>query len=449
MRPIPSRMVLMSAGGVLVAGVAWAGTIYSAPSAAPGPDPITMRALADRLEAVPAEDAELEVESATRTVPFGGARTGLPEGSKLTVRQVRPAAATPAGEQRPVVTAATITVPVAEPEDPVKSIALTAVVNEDSGEQALLVNIRTRDRETVSEGDQVFGFTVRDIQPEAVLLARGGGEYTVRLGDKIIPAGDGGFGTAVTADGEAGGPGGPGGPFGGPEGFSGFGGFGGPDDARRAEWMQRMAQGGFGRGGFGGGNNWNRGGGNWGGGNNGSRASSNRSRSSNNRNWSSASRNTGGWGGNRGGFGGGGFGGGGFAGNRTGGFGGGGFGGGGFAGNRTGGFGGGGFGGGGFGGNRGMTGSAASASSSNPQTARRNGTRPSGGSGASTTPQPIQNPQTARRTGSSSGPAFGETTGSGGFGNSGGRGKTGSGCLGSTTRTGRGVTGPIVAWAGC
>jgi hypothetical protein len=50
-----------------------------------------------------------------------------------------------------------------------------------------LVDIETEEREVAAEGESAFGFTVRDIQPESVLLAQGDDEFVLRLGEKEIP----------------------------------------------------------------------------------------------------------------------------------------------------------------------------------------------------------------------------------------------------------------------
>jgi hypothetical protein len=392
MTNVSNQVLLMGAAGILALGAAWAGAIYRATPTYRGPDPAQLGALAARMQSAPAPETVLEV---------------APGYHAPVVARVSQLAAKPRTKATPTKQTAAVTKPtskgpatgtpgaavVVSRDEAVKNIALTGVTHENGQDMAWLVDVSSHDRTTAEKGESAFGFTIKEIQPEAVLLSRGTDEFLVRMGDKQVPvvyvasadtSGDdgGGFG----GFGGFGGPGGRGG-FGG-GGRGGFGGFGGAGRGGFGGFGGFGGRGGFGGGGFGGGNFGGGGGGGFSG--------------------ASTSSNTGG---NRGG-GGGNFGGGGFGG---GGFGGGGF---------------GGFGGGGFGGNRSTTTTAANQPTSNPQTARRRGSRLTGDATPMPTPAAISNPQTQRRNGSTSGPAFGDTTSTGNRG-----GTTTFG--GSTRATGR------------
>lgn len=387
---VSNQVLLMGAAGILALGAAWAGVIYQTTPTYRGPDPAQLGALAARVQSAPAPETVLEVVPsryrAAVTREFPVARPVQKKNSPVNGD---------AAPRKPLVKAPPVKPPVAivtSRDEAVKNIALTGVTHENGQDMAWLIDVSSHDRQTAEKGESAFGFTIKEIQPEAVLLSRGADEFLVRMGDKQIPVVY--TASADTSGDDGGGFGGFGG-FGGPGGFGGRGGrggFGGPGGF--AGFGGRGGFGGFagfaGRGGFGGGSF---GGGNFGGGGG-----------------FSGSSNSGGQSSNRGTttFGGGGFGGGGF-----GGFG--------------GGFGGGGFG--GFGGNRSTTQTAANQPTSNPQTARRRGSRLTGGATPMPTPDPISNPQTQRRNGSTSGPAFGDTT------STGNRGGTTFG--GSTRATGR------------
>lgn len=66
-------------------------------------------------------------------------------------------------------------------------VALLGVTQIGNRTQAWLVDLRTQRRETVTAGDAAFGFRVKRIAGESVVLSRGGKELTVRLGEKPIP----------------------------------------------------------------------------------------------------------------------------------------------------------------------------------------------------------------------------------------------------------------------
>lgn len=370
MRTIPIQVIRLAAVGILAGGAAWAGSMYLAPPRYQGPDTRQLRALADRLaEEQPAPPpVVVPVPIAAPTIAAPTPRKAARPATPVAVRST-PQVTTPpnTGNIKPLPPVG----PVAQA-DPVKNIALTGVTREGRTDRAWLIDISRSDRETVARGESAFGFTVKEIQDEAVVLSQGGRDYTVRLGEKTIPAvasGDTASGGDVSLAGMGGGmPGMPGMP-GGMPGMGGmnFAGFGGGRFAGRGG--RRGGFGGFG--GFGGG-------GNLGGQNrarNGARngAGSRTASSRNSRTRTTArNRNT----------------------------------------NRGGGFGGMFFGGGGR--NRQTT--TTTTSTTNPQTARRTkGTlvASSGGNSAIAQPAVISNPQTQRRLGTTSGPAFGTSDGNG------------------------------------
>lgn len=377
MRSPSTSGMLWAAGLVLVSGCVWAACIWDEKPQASGPDLRNLQHLAASLDREAEAAPTLADPALSRFTPAPPKQVvATPPAVRLVARTTP---ARPRLQREPRRAAVPSLPPVAPPspappvaEDAVKNLALLGVTYADGKDAAWLMDLGTRNRETAAVGEAVLGFTVKEIEPDRVLLTRGGRDYSLRLGEKPIlvasaspistpSAGDGGgedapFGFGPGGPGGPGGRGGAGGRFaGGPGGRfaggpGGFGGFGG-------------ASGAFGNR-FGGGGGFSAPGGG-----------------------SSTSTNSGGGGGGGftppgGGFGGGGFGGGGFAG-------------------------------GGSGQSFGASGassttSRASGSTSNPQTARRQGSRLTGDADPVEQPAAIVNPQTQRRTGSSNQPAFGQ-----------------------------------------
>lgn len=406
MRSPSTSVMLWGAGLVLVGGGGWAARLWSEKPVVAGPDLRNLQHLAATLERPAEEDPVLEAPAASgRTavlpvpVPQGMPRVVVPRRPVATGSVAKPTTLPVRAPILPAVAPARVAP--ASSDDAVKNLALLGVTFAGGKDAAWLMDLESRTRETAAVGESILGFTVKEIEPDRVLLARGGRDYSLRLGEKPILVATA---TALTVASAGGGlddepspfgfgPGGPGGPggLGGPGGRGfpggfgvpggGFGGFGGPGGPGGG----RFGGGGFGGAGFGG---------------------------------SGATTSAGSGGGSAGG--GGGFGGGGVG---QAGFGGGGFGSGGFGG-------GGGFGqsGGTSGGTSAGTSSASSSSTSNPQTARRQGSRLTGDADPVVQPEAIVNPQTQRRTGSTSQPAFGQADGTvrGQTGNSSRTGGTGS-----------------------
>lgn len=282
-----------------------------------------------------------------------------------------------------------------------KSLALMGLTHRDQEDAAWLVDLNSMTRETAEVGERAFGFTVKEIGDERVLLARNGEEYELRLGEKSIPTPAGSQSVALSGD---------------ASGFGDPGAFGNGRGGRRGRGQGGFGQGGFGQSGFGqagfGGQGRRSFRSQYGGG----RGSFSASTSAPGLGSSSSYSSNSGYSGNRGTR---------FGNNTSGvrsstGFGGS------MGGGRS-------FGGGSYGGSASMTSQFAAGtggSTSNPQTARRRGARLTGDTPALPSPQTIANPQTQRRTGSNSGSAFGQASTSGYGTNR--TGNTRSGASGST-----------------
>ena len=372
MRAAKNQVRYLGAAGVLLAGTAWAGTVYRTAPAVSGPNPAQLRTLAARLESsTPETDPLLDAAPST-----GAVRISLPSvkkpstssGPKLNAPVLPSAGTAPAPAAEPAKPT-----PAPEPVNPVKSIALMGVTNRGDVETAWLVNLENQERELAAVGDRAFGMTIKDIEPEQVVLTDGNEEYLLHLGEKQIPVAQ----VASTADAGNGGGFDPNG-GGGRRGRNGGGGWGGQGgnnsgfSGRRGSW------------GGGGSSNWGGGGRSSGGSYSGGASSSGSSYGSSNSGYSG--RRNGGYSSNSGSSYG-----------RSGG---------GYSGGGGGGYSGG-------GGGRGSSNSTSqfaagsSGSTSNPQTARRRGGQLTGDTPAQPMPSAISNPQTQRRIGTSSGSAFG------------------------------------------
>lgn len=264
--PRPSNHLrYLSAAGVLALGTACAANVYLKPPSYRGPDPVQLRQLADRVSAAPSlqspplalppvRHSRVPASNQARTRSQSNSADRKPD-THSTAEAPQPSEAKPA------------------PEAAIKQIALTGVTQQGDAPTAWLMDISTHERETAAPGESAFGFVVKEIGTESVLLAQDGEEFTVWMGDKEIPVVEPETPPAnpVTAQNQNG----DGQGRWGRRGFGGFGGF------NRGGWSGRS-----------GGGNWS---GSWGG----------------NRNWggnrSSASNFSGGFRGNFGGFGGQGF----------------------------------------------------------------------------------------------------------------------------------------------
>jgi hypothetical protein len=174
---------LIGAAGTLLLGVAYAGSLYLRPPAVSGPDPNTLRELAERTTAQQRAltPVSLEVPAAV-SLPQPVAPPPPPRTQVARKRAARPAPPAPAQTPHPSGGPA--------PEDtgsPVKNIAVMGVTVRDNVDRAWLVDLETQERAVAAEGEEAFGFTVKDIEGDNVLLTRDEDEYALRLGEKQIP----------------------------------------------------------------------------------------------------------------------------------------------------------------------------------------------------------------------------------------------------------------------
>lgn len=170
----------LSAAGVLALGTACAANVYLKPPTYRGPDTVQLRQLADRVSAAPPlQEAPLYIAPARHSRPSNTSqapsrRTSPRNASNQVTRPVVSEAPKPA-EEKPTPAAA------------VKQIALMGVTQQGEAPTAWLIDISTHERETAAPGESAFGFVVKQISAESVLLAQDGEEFTVRMGDKEIP----------------------------------------------------------------------------------------------------------------------------------------------------------------------------------------------------------------------------------------------------------------------
>jgi len=119
------------------------------------------------------------------------------------------------------------------PPDPVADLALTGVIEIGGQLQALIERISTRLGRYLAIGEEIDGFRLKNIQPTSVVLEKRGKEYTLRMGDKELPAGP--SASAPSAP-PPGGPPGPGPPRAGPRSRRQFGG-----EMDMMRWADRMS----------------------------------------------------------------------------------------------------------------------------------------------------------------------------------------------------------------
>lgn len=262
---------------VVCGGAAWGAHLHQDRPEADLAKAQQIRELAERIRTQ--EPASTVVLSPASVRAFRPMLSELEDEPKIRVQPaaapVKVAAAEPITPATPPSAGADATV------DPVKNIALMGVTQQGDDGRAWLVDLESRTREVVGEGEEAFGFTVKEIDDESVLLARGTETFHLRLGEKSIPpATPESDATESQSSSSANGIGGPGGDNG--------------RGDRRGRFAAMMAQMSGGR--SGGGRRWSGGSSNWG----------NRGGNNNSSRWTSnqTGRN---WGGFSGGFGGGNF----------------------------------------------------------------------------------------------------------------------------------------------
>lgn len=178
MRRQSNHFRYLSAAGVLAFGAACAANVYLKPPSYRGPDTAQLRQLADRVSAAP------PLQEAPLYVPPARHYQAPEVMTQVRTRQVAAPVITPTRKpvQEPTPQPSKPT-----PEAAVKQIALTGVTQQGDAPTAWLVDIETHERETVALGESAFGFVVKEIGAESVLLAQDGEEFTVHMGDKEIP----------------------------------------------------------------------------------------------------------------------------------------------------------------------------------------------------------------------------------------------------------------------
>jgi hypothetical protein len=73
------------------------------------------------------------------------------------------------------------------PVPPPRTLALVGVTSVGARTEAWLVDLGTRRRVTLSVGESAFGYRLKRVDPERVVLTRGGKEFPLRLGEKNVP----------------------------------------------------------------------------------------------------------------------------------------------------------------------------------------------------------------------------------------------------------------------
>ena len=357
----------IAAFGLLAAGSAYAGVLAVTPPKGSGPNTAALKAVSERLRSAPGPEAPV---IGSPDLTGGAVRVAAVSGS-TTERGTLPVSVSPTPPAEGSSGAPLSTPGGAAADDGVKDIALMGVTHSDGSDQAWLVNLENQEREVVDEGGAAWGFTVKDIDDDTIILARGSDQFTLRIGEKEIPVNEAPAASPAMSEFGRGGRG---------------GGVGGGDDRRERirQWLASRS-GGRSSSNWAGGRSWSGGGGS-GGWSGSSSSGSNDWRSRGDRGRSSSRGFSGGGGFNPGmawAMSGGGF-------NRRG--------------SQT--------------QNTGPT--------SNPQTARRRGGQLIGGADPIETPDAISNPQTTRRLGTNSGgTAFGDASYQNGGRSNSGRSNTG------------------------
>lgn len=174
-----NQMRYLAAAAILAAGGICAAGVYSRPVEAGGPDPEQILSIAERVSAAePAHPPALSVPPPRRSIK-----------RQSTSRATSPRAANPPVSLRPSAVqspeAASGVKPAAE--SPVQQIALLGVTQQGDELTAWLVDLETQARAEAEVGESAFGFDVKEVGADSVVLALGDAEYTVRLGEKEIP----------------------------------------------------------------------------------------------------------------------------------------------------------------------------------------------------------------------------------------------------------------------
>jgi hypothetical protein len=190
MRRRATRTILSGTAAVLVVGAVLAAKIYSAPARAHGPDPGQVAALAAAVRDAERTSPRPSLDAARLPEPPAPAADAAP-----TLRPAAPQAsagsvkAAPAKLKPPRVEPPPQDAPAARRPTPtrLKNLAMVAVTHSDGWERVRLQNVQSREQEEVAEGESAFGYFVKSVQPEEVILTQEGREFLLRLGDNALP----------------------------------------------------------------------------------------------------------------------------------------------------------------------------------------------------------------------------------------------------------------------
>jgi hypothetical protein len=180
MRHQQNLLRYLAATAVLAIGSASAATVYLKPLTTGGPNPVQIRQLAERVQQQQPEPELILI------VPTPVRRPAPSTRNAVSVRPRKRAAPAPK-PPAPVETRTPAEIAKAAAEAAVKQIALMGVTQHGEEASAWLVDLSTNEREVAESGESAFGFTIKEVGAETVLLAQGDEEFTLHLGEKPIP----------------------------------------------------------------------------------------------------------------------------------------------------------------------------------------------------------------------------------------------------------------------
>ncbi len=173
-----NRKLLLGAAGCITLGAAVAAQIAFSRPATPTPETQTLRRLADRLAAEPLPVVQPTVPPVASRQIVDDAPIEAPRPkaapSPRSSRPPRPTAQSPEAARQALA-------------DAIQNIALMGVTHQGDEDRVWLVDISNNERQVVSEGEDAFGFTIREIDDESVHLTRGAHKWELKLGEKQIP----------------------------------------------------------------------------------------------------------------------------------------------------------------------------------------------------------------------------------------------------------------------
>lgn len=181
MRSSSNAVRYLGAAGILALGGVCAASIFTRPPNTQGSDPQQLALLAARVESV--EPSPPLILSAPPPRP----RRPEPAPASLTTRGPNVAAATVPQADAPASAPPRVARSVTPAEASVQQIALMGVTQQGDEIAAWLVDLSTQAREVAEAGGSAFGFGVKEVSAESVVLTQGKEAFTVRLGEKEIP----------------------------------------------------------------------------------------------------------------------------------------------------------------------------------------------------------------------------------------------------------------------